>query len=640
MSESRIIQMLQSGETEKQREAAFEARDGNMVNTVPFLVELLVSPSLGVQEAADMALRKIGGQESIHALIPYLRSDSPQVRNLAMDILRHIGHQDIDSLLTLLDDDDPDMRIFGADILGATRSYLAVKPLCQVLLNDYEVNVRYQAAVSLGELGRVEASECLNKAFSDEEWVQYAVVEALSKLRDESSTQSLIKALTHSSELVTSMIVDALGEMGNFKAVPMLLKKIESSPIALRSKIVRAVVKILGGRGLVYLSGKEREKLSEYLLVALNDDDQDTQDVVMTGLGYVGGEKASARILEITAGLDPDLDADRLEKAEAALVSIGYTRALAEGLLSDNDSKALAAVRALARIGSPQATQGLMAAFENKNRDLQREITRELFNADPVQARDFFLHVLRNHNDGDVIKNSLRFIGYKLRDEECVDELMSFLDHPWDDVKQVALDAVLTIGGDMVAQKFDPMFESQDPTQRLMAVYALGRLGAGKNIQRLKKALTDESADVRKMALEAMATVCPDHEEVIPLAVQAMEDPEKEVRLALVELLGKCPRDESVGYLLKALGDRDEWVRIRAIEALGGKNAGQAVPEIISLWEGSSKLQKIKIIQTLGHVGGQGSFRALLNILDDPDPEIQDAAEKALDELQDGEGES
>ena len=48
--------------------------------------------------------------------------------------------------------------------------------------------------------------------------VQFAVIESLAKIRDESSVSALIGALSKSSDLVASMIVDTLGEIGNIKA--------------------------------------------------------------------------------------------------------------------------------------------------------------------------------------------------------------------------------------------------------------------------------------------------------------------------------------------------------------------------------------------------------------------------------------
>ena len=629
-----ILRLLQSEDQADQREGAFLARDMKLVEAVPCLVELLQSSSIGVQEASDMALRKIGGAKSVNALIPLLASDSPPVRNLAMDILRHIGHQDMDALLGLLKNEDPDLRIFAADILGSTRSYLAVTPLCELLLKDPEVNVRYQAAVSLGDLGRSGATECLNRAFMDEEWVQYAVVEALSKLRDESSVKVLIQALSNSSELVCSMIVDALGEMGNIKSVPMLLKRMEDSPAALRNKIVKAVIKILGGKALTFLSTKEKEKLHEYLLAAANDNETDIQDAAILGLGYVGGARATRKILDCAALMDPEHEEDRLSRAQESLVSIGYNQSLVDGLFSENETLSSLAVKALGSIGGEEAVNNLISAFPRKHRDLQREIARVLHDCAGWEARDFFLQMLREHQDGDVLKAGLSFIGGRLQDEQSISVLIGFLEHPWDDVKETALESVLSIGGGNVLEHFQQMFNSRETIHRVMAVYAMGRLGGADSIESLSKALGDEAYEVRKIALEALGHICPEDKNVLPMVVQALQDENREVRRGVVQLLDECPHQDTHYYLLQALDDPDEWVRVRVIEALGRNQVQEHIPEMLSLWERSSQLLKIKIVEALGSIGGQTSFRALLDILDDSDPEIQEAAERALDKLQ------
>ena len=170
------------------------------------------------------------------------------------------------------------------------------------MLKDPEVNVRYQAAVSLGELAFPQASKCLGQALGDEEWVQFAVIEALSKIRDAGSVGDLVKALDNSSDLVASMIVDALGEIGNIKAVTMLLKRMDASPLVLRNKIVKSVVRILGGRALSLLSRDERERFVGYLLAALGDDDEDIQDAAVSGLGSVGGDAAARAVLTHASG--------------------------------------------------------------------------------------------------------------------------------------------------------------------------------------------------------------------------------------------------------------------------------------------------------------------------------------------------
>ena len=93
-----IVEALSSADSETIRDAAFKAGDLGLEEAVPQLCELIKSPSVGVQEAAEYALRKIRGPQVVGALLPLLRSDEAPVRNVAMDILREIGVDSIESM--------------------------------------------------------------------------------------------------------------------------------------------------------------------------------------------------------------------------------------------------------------------------------------------------------------------------------------------------------------------------------------------------------------------------------------------------------------------------------------------------------------------------------------------------------------
>ena len=251
-----IVEALSSADSETIRDAAFKAGDLGLEEAVPQLCELIKSPSVGVQEAAEYALRKIRGPQVVGALLPLLRSDEAPVRNVAMDILREIGVDSIESMQPYLMDEDPDLRIFITDILGYCRTHQASLLLGRALLKDPEVNVRYQAAVSLGNLAFPEAVGVLVQAMHDEEWVQFAVVEALAKIRDHSAASGLVKLLPQASPLVSSAIVDALGDMGDVKSIPLLFGSLENVSVPLRHKIVKAIVQILSGKALSLLANK------------------------------------------------------------------------------------------------------------------------------------------------------------------------------------------------------------------------------------------------------------------------------------------------------------------------------------------------------------------------------------------------
>jgi HEAT repeat protein len=562
------------------------------------------------------------------------------VRNLAMDILREVGNQDMPSLIELTLDEDPDIRIFVADILGSTGNLLAVQPLCEALLKDPEVNVRYQAAVSLGELGMEDATPCLNKAINDEEWVQYSVIEALTKIGHASSVNALVKALDGASDLVASMIIDSLGEMGNVKAVTMLLKRMADAPTALRNKIVKAIVKILGGKSLTLLSDEERERFRQYLLVALQDEDEEIQDAAIQGLAYVGGEEASSGILHIAGGLNPDRDHDRLELIAGFLAQIGLTDALKEGLLSEDQDVARVCVQVLAQIAPDACTmedcvcQVLMEAFWKAALPIQRQIVSVVAAKSEEQSKDFFIRILNEHQDGTVLKSAVYLLGEKLKLSEVVDQIFPLMDHPYDDVKEAALEACIAIDGPDVQSRFQKMFEDEEPIRRLMATYALGKLGPMENLDILKRAVEDEIPDIRKVAVEALAGSGGNEAVWRPLVLHRMSDESKDVRLTVIELMGRHYDEEMVPHLLDALQDDDDWVKIRAMDALGAHGTPQAAPFMIDMLKNSNRFVVMKAIEALGNIGGSEAFAALLEVTNSDEYELVSAAEEAISKIQ------
>ncbi|MFP4392342.1 MAG: HEAT repeat domain-containing protein [Desulfohalobiaceae bacterium] len=629
---------LYSQSSDLLREYAFAAGEYRCLQTIPRLAELLCSDNVGVQEAAELTLRKLGGEETVQALIPLLSSDQASVRNAALDVLRDIGAQDLDSLVDLLQDEDQDIRMFAADILGYSASVMAVRPLCEALLKDPDTNVRYQAAVSLGILGQPEASKCLCKALQDQEWIQFAVVEALKYIKDESCLQALIETMGQGSELVDSAIVEALGEMGHIKAVPLLLARMDQAALPLRNRIVQALVKLLGSKTLSLLDRAEQEKFLQYLLFAVQDEDQDIQDTAMLGLKHIGGEQASRVIFELSLKVDPDQEPDRFEWIISNLQNIGYSHVLDSALNSEDEQVASRAAKVLSGIKDPRATQSLMQAFWSKDRDLQREISHGLSRVANEEALEFFRQVLKKHQDGKVLKNAISFLGLRLRDEDSAADLLQFLEHKFNDVKETALEACACLSSPLVRARFQEMLQSKDPVAKIMGLYGLSQSKDSSVIGDAQQALQDQEPEVRKMALEAVAILGEYEPNVLPNLVCALNDPHPEVRLTLIKILGLIQAQEVEDYLLFALKDSDDWVKIRALEALVSRGYSRDVQSIIALLQSSSQMLRIKTIEALGKIGGEEAFHALLPLLEYEDQEIQATVETALNRISQSQG--
>ena len=78
--QKKIITDLDSDNETLIREAAFNAGRNKIVETVPRLVKLVESGSLGIQEAAEAALREIRGAATVQALTPLFLKRSSDSR--------------------------------------------------------------------------------------------------------------------------------------------------------------------------------------------------------------------------------------------------------------------------------------------------------------------------------------------------------------------------------------------------------------------------------------------------------------------------------------------------------------------------------------------------------------------------------
>lgn len=636
MDTQQILDMLKSSDPDDIREGAYLAGNAKLKEAVPYLAGHIESTNAGVIESVDYALRTIGGEEVLYAVLPLLRSEEATVRNLSMDVLRAVGQSNVLILTELLKDPDPDLRIFGADILGSTHSSMAVPALSKALLNDEEANVRYQAAISLGQLGFTQGVEGLNKALKDsEEWVEFAVIDALTKIGSETSVEAMLEAWGNGSDIVASTIVDALGEMGYIKAVPQLIEELPKASIPLANKIVRAIVKIVGVKFLNLLGKDTFETLQKYMFQALEDEDVDVQDAAIKGLSGCTNESGFRAIFNVLSGLDPERDRERMLSIIQTLASMGFHEDLAARLESGNEQEMFLAVDVISQMEyDPRIAPLLKSSFWSSPRDLQRIIISVLAGRVDQSDERFFLDVLKKSDDGTTIKSALTALG-TLGDAKVVEkEVLPFLEHPYDDVKEAALEAAIMVQSEQINKLFADMTSHEDPWHRVMAYYALGKYAKGDNSEYIQKGLKDESAEVRRVATEAVRmSGCPLSPDWIEALVPCLEDENREVRFAALDTLGNCRQPETKVYLVNGLKDEDPWIRARCVENIARSQPDEAVDILVPLLKDKNPLVLVKAIQVLSEIGGDKAFTHILPLLRHKDIEIQHIAECSLEKI-------
>lgn len=123
-------------------------------------------------------------------------------------------------LIKTLADPDASARARAARILGENREPQAIGALTAVLMDDPDMNVRQHAAAALGRIGAVEP--LLEALHTPNARVRQLVTQALGQLGDPRAVKPLIVALRDSSHDVRDQAAFALNKMGPVAVEPLI----------------------------------------------------------------------------------------------------------------------------------------------------------------------------------------------------------------------------------------------------------------------------------------------------------------------------------------------------------------------------------------------------------------------------------
>jgi HEAT repeat protein len=290
------------------------------------LIKALKNEDYLIRKEAAISLKRLGDERAVDALIESLKYESWQdeytvliaVRENSAEALGIIRDKKaVPALIeTLLEDTDEEVRWKAAAALGKLKDDSSVDALISAL-SDVSWAVRRNATIALGDIGDDRGYDPLLNSLTDHDWHvrKYAAI-ALGKIGDERAIKPLVNALTDSDSDVRWKSVVALGKIGK-PAVGELLKAFETDDWQLRSQIAEVLGKI------------KDEKAVDPLIDSLYSSRYKHQNKYVRGriieaLGNIGDERAVDPLIN---ALDDQYIYVRI-KAEEALEKI---KALGKG---------------------------------------------------------------------------------------------------------------------------------------------------------------------------------------------------------------------------------------------------------------------------------------------------------------------
>ncbi|MFA4878111.1 MAG: HEAT repeat domain-containing protein [Methanoregula sp.] len=176
----------------------------------------------------------------IRGLIRLLDDRNPDTQWKAADALGSLGEAACDPLLKILEFPKMHVRLGAIEALGDIRSHRSVEPVIRRLREDKDNEVRFVAALALGQIGDERALPALEDALKDpDRYVRYGAVMSLEML---SWTPDDEETLAHM--LIAQQEWDTLHGMREAAAGPLITILKDPNP-----KTRQKIVELLGEIG-------------------------------------------------------------------------------------------------------------------------------------------------------------------------------------------------------------------------------------------------------------------------------------------------------------------------------------------------------------------------------------------------------
>jgi HEAT repeat protein len=131
-----------------------------------------------VREAIFTALARMGTDQAVEIVLPYIRDADAAIRTEALDALCAMPQAALARLPALLSDTDPDVRLLSCEIARHLPAHTATQLLCELLEKEMLPNVCAAAVEVLTEVGEPAALPVLDKCaerFADVSFLAFAI---------------------------------------------------------------------------------------------------------------------------------------------------------------------------------------------------------------------------------------------------------------------------------------------------------------------------------------------------------------------------------------------------------------------------------------------------------------------------------
>jgi HEAT repeat protein len=543
--------------------------------------------------AVDVLIEDYPIESFINGLIQLLYvDDNAGARNSAIEVLTRLRKKSTEYLLEAFKTPNTDVRKFIIDIIGETKDKRSLPLLIDA---DEDENVKASAVEHLGAMEEPSVVDVLVEIVRGGDlWTAYPAVEALGRIGDTRAVPALVETIEK--RTLREPALRALGKLDDGSVIDHIVPYVEDRSKAVQHEALCAL-ELLFQRGVAerIIADAIRkhfgENAADVLIKHAKSNRSDVKKSAILLLGLLKDENTLNQLLEMSE------DEDFADVVKRALLFIGNEKP--ETLLSLFTQEHAVFLRFVCSIA--------MEVASPKFFDIMRRLVL--------------------HDDGHIRALAALTLS-NIGDERGIDLIKPLMVDPYPDVQEAAVKALTGLKDFIDISEALNTMKSEDPVLRKNVALLLGELDSSEVISALGFAMKDEDENVRKAVVKSLTKI--GSMESAEYLSMALTDEEPSVRSMAALALGQLGEAISFEHLSLLLDDDDDRVKVSSIKALGMLGDMQAVPRIIEMLNKENGFVVTAAMESIGIMGGAEARRALMDMLGSNDIEFRRTAIRGL----------
>lgn len=563
----------------------------------------------------------------------------------------------ISILIKKLEDEDWRVRKISVEMLLDIKGEKAIKGLINTLYNEDSANARNSAMEGLVALGPEATSHLIRAYKGSSADVRKFIIDILGESGDLKALPLLLKALEDKDENVRASAVDHLGNIrGNDTVVKALTKILKSGDIWVAysaadalgrigdAKVVNSLISVLPQEALREPGIRALGQIAEASTLVsiapfLKDNSKTIREETVKAIGqfFLKGIPGETIAKSIKKALGKKASSILLPNTGSNKKEVRVAASLLLGLLSDKKAISFllevaaeedyheTIVKALVFI-CRSMPEALKPFFRIKD-SYQRRVACEI--AGKIGSPVFFKQLVRCLKDEDGhVRGKAALALSQLNDPKAIEHIKPLLLDEYENIQEEAIGALSRFKKWLDLNEVISGLSDKNPTLKRNSALLLGLLREQESVEALGIAMKDSDVRVRMSVVEALGAV--KGKRALKFLLLALSDESPEIRRIAAIAIGRIRDQKGEGPLILLMRDGDIWVRAAAAEALGNLGNKKAIEPLLTLLSDKSGFVRTAVIEALGNFKEEKVKKALLKLLNDRDAEIRSTAVESL----------